>query len=215
MRHRLRRLFRFICLIVVIAVALFTLFRIRYRDVIRTLAQTQVRNSTSDLINDAIDGHIESGNILYERIVYFEKDLEGRITALKTNMSEVNRLKTDILSLINDEILALDTSDIGIPLGSLFFSELLSGRGPTIPVHILSIRNSDATFHSKFIEAGINQTLQQLTMDISVDVAILVLGDTEIFTVSSQVVVAETIIVGQVPDTFFQTGGAYGDQKEN
>jgi len=215
MRHRLRRLFRFICLIVVIAVALFTLFRIRYRDVIRTLAQTQVRNSTSDLINDAIDGHIESGNILYERIVYFEKDLEGRITALKTNMSEVNRLKTDILSLINDEILALDTSDIGIPLGSLFFPELLSGRGPTIPVHILSIRNSDATFHSKFIEAGINQTLQQLTMDISVDVAILVLGDTEIFTVSSQVVVAETIIVGQVPDTFFQTGGAYGDQKEN
>ena len=215
MRHRLRRLFRFICLIVVIAVALFTLFRIRYRDVIRTLAQTQVRNSTSDLINDAIDGHIESGNILYERIVYFEKDLEGRITALKTNMSEVNRLKTDILSLINDEILALDTSDIGIPLGSLFFPELLSGRGPTIPVHILSIRNSDATFHSKFIEAGINQTLQQLTMDISVDVAILVLGDTEIFTVSSQVVVADTIIVGQVPDTFFQTGGAYGDQKEN
>ena len=215
MRHRLRRLFRFICLIVVIAVALFTLFRIRYRDVIRTLAQTQVRNSTSDLINDAIDGHIESGNILYERIVYFEKDLEGRITALKTNMSEVNRLKTDILSLINDEILALDTSDIGIPLGSLFFPELLSGRGPTIPVHILSIRNSDATFHSKFIEAGINQTLQQLTMDISVDVAILVLGDTEIFTVSSQVVVADTLIVGQVPDTFFQTGGAYGDQKEN
>lgn len=178
---------------------------------IRTLAQTQVRNSTSDLINKAIDHQIETGNILYERIVYFEKDLDGRITALKTNMSEVNRLKTDILSLINDEILALDTSDIGIPLGSLIFPEFLSGRGPTIPVRILSIRNSDATFHSNFTEAGINQTLQQLTMDISVDVAILVLGGTDIFTVTSQVVVAETIIVGQVPDTFFQTGGSYGN----
>lgn len=211
MRDRLRKGFRFLCLLIAISVLLFTLFRIRYRDVIRTLSQTQVRNSTSDLINKAIDRQIETGNILYERIVYFEKDLDGRITALKTNMSEVNRLKTDILSIINDEILALDTSDIGIPLGSLILPEFLSGRGPTIPVRILSIRNSDAAFQSKFTEAGINQTLQQLTMDVSVDVAILVLGGTDIFTVTSQVVVAETIIVGQVPDTFFQAGGAYGN----
>ena len=207
MRNRLRQIFRLICLVVVICVVLFAIFRIRYRDVIRTLSQTQVRNSTSDLINDAIDRQIETGNIQYDRIVYFEKDLDGRITALKTNMSEVNRLKTDILNIINDEILALDTSDIGIPLGSLFFPELLSGRGPVIPVSIISIRNSDASFESRFTEAGINQTLQQLTMTVSVDVAILVLGATEMFTVSSQVVVAETIIVGQVPDTFFQTGG--------
>ena len=207
MRYRIRQVFRFLCLLVVIAVVLFGIFRIRYRDVIRTLSETQVRNSTSDLINDAIDRQIETGNIQYDRIVYFEKDLDGRITALKTNMSEVNRLKTDILNIINDEILALDTSDIGIPLGSLFFPEFLSGRGPTIPVTIISIRNSDAAFESHFTEAGINQTLQQLTMTVSVDVAILVLGGTELFTVSSQVVVAETIIVGQVPDTFFQTGG--------
>lgn len=211
MRNGLRKGFRFLCLLIAVLVLLFTLFRIRYRDVIRTLAETQVRNSTSDLINKAIDRQIETGNILYERIVYFEKDLDGRITALKTNMSEVNRLKTDILSIINDEILALDTSDIGIPLGSLILPEILSGRGPTIPVRILSIRNSDATFHSNFTEAGINQTLQQLTMDVSVDVAILVLGATDIFTVNSQVVVAETIIVGQVPDTFLQTGGSYGN----
>ena len=207
MRYRIRQVFRFLCLLVVIAVVLFGIFRIRYRDVIRTLSETQVRNSTSDLINDAIDRQIETGNIQYDRIVYFEKDLDGPITALKTNMSEVNRLKTDILNIINDEILALDTSDIGIPLGSLFFPEFLSGRGPTIPVTIISIRNSDAAFESRFTEAGINQTLQQLTMTVSVDVAILVLGGTELFTVSSQVVVAETIIVGQVPDTFFQTGG--------
>ena len=210
MRNRLRQIFRFLCLVVVICVVLFAIFRIRYRDVIRTLSQTQVRNSTSDLINDAIDRQIETGNIQYDRIVYFEKDLDGRITALKTNMSEVNRLKTDILNIINDEILALDTSDIGIPLGSLFFPEFLSGRGPVIPVSIISIRNSDASFESHFTEAGINQTLQQLTMTVSVDVAILVLGATEMFTVSSQVVVAETIIVGQVPDTFFQTGGYNG-----
>ena len=207
MRRGLRKMCYLLVLLLVIAVAGLAVFRIRYHDAIRSLAETQVRNSTSDLINDAIDKQIETGNMQYDRIVYFEKDLDGRITALKTNMSEVNRLKTDILNLINDEILALDTSDIGIPLGSLLLPEMFSGRGPGIPVHILSIRNSDASFKSYFTEAGINQTLQQLTMDVSVDVSVLVLGKTESFTVSSQVVVAETIIVGQVPDTFFQTGG--------
>ena len=207
MRRRIQRLlFRILVIIAVLFVLLLAL-RSKYYNTICDLAETQVRNSTSDLINDAIDHQIEDGSIQYDRIVYFEKDLNGRITALKTNMSEVNRLKTDILNLINDEILALDTTDLGIPLGSLFLPELFSGKGPCIPIHILSIRNSDASFHSTFSEAGINQTLQQLTMEVSVDVAVLVLGKTNNFTVSSHVVVAETIIVGQVPETFFHTGG--------
>ena len=89
-------------------------FRSQYSDDIRSLAQTRVINATSDLINDAIDLQIETGTIQYDRIVYFEKDLNGRITALKTNMSEVNRLKTSILNIINDEIMGMDTTNIGI-----------------------------------------------------------------------------------------------------
>lgn len=211
----IRKILRAFLLLAVITAVLLLAFRIRYHDAIRELAETQVRNATSDLINDAIDKQIETGNIRYDRIVYFEKDLEGRITALKTNMTEVNRLKTSILNLINDEILALDTTDITIPIGSLLFPELFSGRGPGIPVQILSIRNSDGSFSSYFSEAGINQTLHQLTMDVSVDVSVLMLGKAESFTVSSQVVVAETIIVGQVPNTFLQTGGEYGSNREN
>lgn len=209
-----RLLMRLIVLIAVLTVS-FCLFRYKYSDAIRGLAETQVRNATSDLINDAIDRQIENQNIQYDRMVYFEKDLDGRITALKTNMSEVNRLKTDILDLINDEILAIDASDLGIPVGSLLLPEIFSGRGPEIPVQIMSIRNSDASFSSTFSEAGINQTLQQMNMLVSVDVAVLVLGRTNYFTVSSQVVVAETIIVGQVPDTYLNTGGYYGDKTEN
>ena len=130
-------------------------------------------------------------------------------------MSEVNRLKTDILNLINDEILALDTSNIGISIGSLLVPEILSGRGPCIPVHIMAIRNSDATFTSTFTEAGINQTLQQMNLNVCVDVSVLVLGKTNYFTVTSQVVVAETVIVGQVPETYLQTGGYYGQKIES
>ena len=215
MRRWIRRLLRLFVILLVSAIALLCVFRIRYHSEIRALAQTQVINSTSDLINDAIDRQIETGNITYDRIVFFEKDLDGRITALKTNKTEVNRLKTDNLNRINDEILAIDTASIGIPLGSLLLPELFSGRGPAIPIKILSIRNSDASFHSNFTQAGINQTLQQLTMEVRVDVAVLVLGKTESFAVTSQVVVAETIIVGQVPDTFLQNGGYYGPKTEN
>lgn len=215
MRRFRGRLIRWAAVILMISVALLLMFRQRYNEPVRTLARTQIMNATSDLINDAIDRQIEAGDIHYDRIVYFEKDLNGRITALKTNMSEVNRLKTSTLNIINDEILALDTSDIGIPLGSVFLPELFSGRGPVIPVEIISIRNSDAFFTSNFTQAGINQTLHQLSMSVLVDVSVLVLGETASFTVTSEVVVAETIIVGDVPDTFFQTGGTYGSQTEN
>ena len=210
-----RRLVILLVFLSITAMVLFLLFRNKYFDVITTLAQTQVKNATSDLINDAIDRQISDGTIQYDRMVYFEKDLEGRITALKTNMSEVNRLKTELLNLINDEILAMDSDHLGIPLGSLIVPELFGGKGPVIPVQILTIRNSEADFFSEFSQAGINQTLQKLNMMVSVDVAVLVLGKVDSFTISSHVVIAETVIVGQVPEMFLQTGGIYGLQREN
>ena len=206
MLRRFRIFLRVMILAVLGAAVAFLVFRSRFRDVIQDLAQTQVKNTTSDLTNDAIAKQIADGVIQYDRIVYFEKDLDGRITALKTNIGEINRLKTDILNIINDEILALDTSDIGIPLGSVFLPELFSGKGITIPIRILAIRNSDASFSSSFTQAGINQTLHQLTMEVCVDVTVLVLGQTSSFNVKSEVVIAQTIIVGEVPSTFLNTG---------
>ena len=211
----IKRLLALLLILVVISVGAFLLFRREYQSVMTSLAQTQVKNATSDLINDAIERQISSGTIQYDRMVYFEKDLNGRITALKTNMSEVNRLKTDLLNLINDEILAMDYDQLGIPVGSLVIPEFFAGKGPSIPVRILAIRNSEASFFSEFSEAGINQTMQKLNMLVNIDVAVLILGAVEEFTISSQVVVAETVIVGQVPDMFLQTGGIYELQREN
>ena len=207
MRRWIRKILRIALAVLLIITIFLLILRRKYDAVIVELTRTQVTNSTSDLINDSIAEQITGGKIAYDRIVYFEKDVNGRITALKTNIGEVNRLKTDTLNLINDEILSTEHSQMGIPLGSLFLPELLSGKGPAIPVKVLSIRNSDATFESTFTHAGINQTLHQIRMCVLVDVAVLVLGQTVSFTVSSEVVIAETIIVGAVPDTFLQTGG--------
>ena len=206
MRKRLKTFGIILLLCFGVLIAGFFSLRSKYRLVIGDLAQTSVKNATSDLANDSVAQQIENGNIQYDRIVYFEKDINGRITALKTNIGEVNRLKTDILNIINGRILALDAADIGIPIGSLFLPEFFSGKGPAIPVRILAIRNSDATFSSNFIQAGINQTLHQLVMEVNVEAAVLVLGETSTFQVSSQIVVAETVIVGEVPNTFIQTG---------
>jgi sporulation protein YunB len=207
MRRYVRRTAIIICILALGLLIGFWLLRGKYYGVITELARTQVTNATSDLINDAVAQQITGGHIAYDRIVYFEKDLNGRITALKTNIGEVNTLKTETLNVINDEILETDSSMLGIPVGSLILPEFMAGRGPKIPVQILSVRNSDATFDSSFTHAGINQTMHQLNMHVLVDVAVLVLGRTHSFTVSSQVVVAETIIVGDVPDTFLQAGG--------
>ena len=203
----IRGILRILLIVALITGVLFFLMRRKYDHVIVELTRTQITNTTSDLLNDAIASQIVGGNIAYDKIVYFEKDVNGKITALKTNIVEINRLKTEILDFVNQQILDQDHMKMGLPLGSLFLPELFSGKGPVIPVKILSIRNSDATFESTFTHAGINQTMHQLKMCVLVDVSVLVLGKTVSFTVTSDVVVAETIIVGAVPDTFLQTGG--------
>ena len=147
--------------------------------------------------------------------VYHGAGYDRLLDYRKTNIGEVNRLKTATLEQINGEILALDTSDVGIPVGSLLLPEFFSGKGLLIPIRILAVRNSDATFESDFTEAGINQTLHRLSMTVQVDIAVLVWGDTAQFTVESSVVVAETVIVGEVPTTYLQTGGNHGSEKEN
>lgn len=207
----------FLRLLVVFAVVLggLLLFRSHYRPLLRELAETQIKNATSDLTNDALTELLARDSVAYDRIVYFEKDLNGRITAMKTNILEVNRMKTEILEIINQEILDWDTAKLGIPIGSLIFPELFAGKGFCIPVHVLSIRNSDANFESRFQQAGINQTLHRLMMEVNVDASILVLGQTESFSLTSEVVAAETVIVGEVPGTFLNTGGIYGTQTEN
>ena len=91
MRYWIHRITRWALLLAVLLVALLILFRIRYHQVITDLSKTQIINSTSDLINDAVAAQIVQDGIAYDSIVYFEKDLNGRITALKTNIGLVNK----------------------------------------------------------------------------------------------------------------------------
>ena len=87
-------------------------------------------------------------------------------------------------------------------IGNLILPELFSGRGPGIPLMVLSISTSDASFRNAFTSAGINQTRHRIILDVDVHVSILLPGLTTYTKVSNEISVAETVIVGGVPDTY-------------
>ena len=203
---RVRRFFRrktaVLLGIFLIMSAAFLYLQLILSPLIVELAKAGVDNRASYIINEAIETQMQSDDIDYENIVFLEKDINGNITALKTNINEVNRLKTQILSVIDDMLLDLDVNEIGIPLGSLCIPELFSGMGPKLPVKVMSVSASDAEFHNEFSEAGINQTSHRMMMDVNITMTVLTPMGTESITVTSAVVVAETVIVGLVPESY-------------
>lgn len=170
--------------------------------VIRDLARASVSNKASSIINDAIVKQLEDGQIDHDRMIFLEKDVNGNITALKTNIGEINRLKTQTLDVVDELLLDLDISQIGIPIGNLIVPELFSGTGPMVPVRIVSVSASDADFRNVFMEAGINQTTHQIMLDITIEMTVLTPAGTQTVDASSSVVVAETVIVGNVPESY-------------
>mgnify|MGYP005817042169 FL=1 len=181
--------------------------RMRLFPMVEELAVTRVTNQTARLINDAIDAQIRDGVVDYSNMVLLEKDDTGAVTALKTNISEMNALKTRILDTVNEEILQLNVEEIGVPIGNLLVPALFSGRGPYLPVKVLTVRSSEAAFSNQFTQAGINQTLHQIIMTITIDMTIVTPAGTEQVDTSSQVVVAETVIVGTVPESYLAIDG--------
>lgn len=204
MRRRKRRLL--LLLVLAVVAALLLLLRLRAAPLMEQLVVTQAENTMSTLVNEIVNDQIAKGTIDYDRIIYFEKDVDGRITALKTNMSEVNRLKTEILSAMNQGIEDISVGELNIPIGNFIFPELFSGKGFAVPVRILSVSTSDANFENHFSEAGINQTLHQIRMNILVNLSVLTPTGTVQTSVSTDVVVAETVIVGTVPDRYVSIG---------
>ena len=96
----------------------------------------------------------------------------------------------------------MSARELSIPIGTLTGSALLAGRGPRIRVRMESVGSSTARFNNQFESAGINQTKHQIILEVDVSVAILLPGFTTATKVSTAVTVAETVIVGAVPDTY-------------
>lgn len=195
---------------VLLAVAL-VLLTIRFlngqlRPVMAELASAQIQNVMTLIIDNVVSTEVAKGNVTYDEIIRLETDGSGAITALKSDMARVNLLRSDILNALVAEVNRKNVLSMGIPLGNLTGIDLLSGRGPEIPVHVMTTGSADAHFENAFSSAGINQTRHQIMLDIAVPISILLPGYTTETLVSAQVCVAETVIVGRVPETFLQFG---------
>ena len=207
MRWRRKTLRQVLLLSTLSVVVCFILFlKLRLSPLVKELALARVENKASNIINDAIEEQLKENDINYDSMVAIEKTVYGEVSALRTNMAEINRLKTEVLSTVDSLLLDLDVEEVGLPLGSLIFPELFSGSGPKIPVKVLSVSNSDADFRNVFSEAGINQTTHRIMMDVKVYMTILTPAGTENVEAISSVVVAETVIVGNVPQTYVDVG---------
>ena len=204
-RRRLDRRMLVRALALSVVVGLLTLVitaAVQMRPLLASLATTKVSKTVTRIVSEAVYQAIEDGEIRYDGLVTFEKDETGQITAVRSNMAAFNHLQADILDTILTRIDQVSARELSIPVGTLTGFSLLAGRGPRISVRMESVGSSEANFHNEFVSAGINQTKHQIILTVDVSVSILLPGFTTATKVSNSFIVAETVIVGSVPDTY-------------
>ena len=172
------------------------------KPVMTSMATARVSNMVNRIVSADVNEAVENGQIDYNNFVIFDKDETGHITALRSNVAEVNRMQGMIADEILHRLSELSTSELEIPLGTLTGSALLAGRGPSLFVRMQAVGSASAAFRNQFTSAGINQTRHQIFLDVDVYMSILLPGMKTSTKVSNEIAVAETVIVGGVPDTY-------------
>ena len=152
-------------------------------------------------VNAAITQVLEEGDYDADWFVRFEKNEAGEVTAISSNMTHVNALSATLL----DRVIGLTGNrniTVSIPAGNLTGLSLLMGRGPGIPVEIMVLTSSHVEFRNNIVTAGINQTKHQISLLVIVDIDVLVPWGTESAQVCTELLIADTVVVGQVPETY-------------
>ena len=143
----------------------------------------------------------------YDELFTIEKDNDGNITIIKSNVIPINEIISDVAVKIQNLINERGKENIKIAIGSFTGSKLLSGRGPGIPIKISSIGNVETDLRSEFSAQGINQTLHRVYLQVDCEVCILTPYNTISEKVSNQVLLIENVIVGKIPNTYYNLDG--------
>jgi sporulation protein YunB len=179
----------------------FTLYW-RFTPIIASMAKAGANNAMELILNDAINEKLQNGELSYEKIVNLEKTENGTISALSANVLTLNRIRSDITFEIIKKLPQKIYADISVPIGNLIGSGVFSGKGPMIPVKIVAVSSVNADFKSDFSSEGINHLLHRISILITANVNILLPGRELETPVSLEMPVAETVIIGLVPENF-------------
>lgn len=204
LKRRRRKLAALLALLLLVGNVV--LLQVRIAPMLRKLAENQVVNAASDAIFRAVSRQLQSGSVDYGRIIGLEKDANGKISALTTDMEQLARLKSEILELLDEEILAMGDDELSVPVGSLLLPTFFAGRGFSLPVRLIALNSTNADFYSSISSLGINQSVQQIRITFTVSLTFLTpagISDTD---VTSDVLAAQTILLGDVPESYIYLG---------
>ena len=195
-----------LALLLVIVLALVIWMDGNLKPVVVSMAEAQCRALAVGVLNASIRTVLNSG-IDYGDLMEVRFDDSGRVTMMQANTVRMNALSTSISKEALDGLQKLNVARIGIPLGSALGSKIFAGEGPRIPVKVYPVGAVNAGFSSEFETSGINQTRHKVFLQITTTVQIVIPTDARTVSVTESVLVAESIIVGQVPERFYSGPG--------
>ena len=178
--------------------------------VLAAAARYQVRSQVTAAVEQWAARDLQERGVDYSDFVTITRNEAGEITALSADMARLNLLRAELSAHLLER-LEDSQLELTVPVGSLLPLEPTWARGPELHLRALALGTASAEFESEFTSAGINQTRHRLWLELSVPVTVLLPGGGEELTVDSRLCVAETVIVGRVPQTWFQTGGLPAD----
>ena len=178
------------------------LMDLSFRPIIETVNAYECHEMVSRVINDAVSAELENEDADYSKLVNLTTNADGEVISLESNVMNINKLKTRIVQRLEREIERLSEIDIQIPIGTLLGIQLLHGKGFSVGMTVQPMGFATASIISEFSEAGLNQTLHRIVIEIKADVDAIIPGFSTRVPVKTTIVAAETVIVGRVPNAY-------------
>lgn len=178
----------------------------KFTPVAQSVATGKAKYIMSDFINSSVVEDMENSGDIYSQITKVERNEKNEISAIYTDMKKINFLKSHIASLIQNKIVNFKEKTFWISLGTLSGFEILNGKGPKVPMKISIAGNVFTNFNNKFSNAGINQTIHQIYVNIHTKICVTIPGSTCTSESDDEILVSETVIVGKVPRVYSCSG---------
>ncbi len=169
---------------------------------INDLAKHHCIQKITETVNAVIYEEIESGAFSYEDFATVQKNSDGQIQAMFMNTKQMNKIKSSLAVKLQKQIASTDNSQIKIPLGAILEGYIFAGIGPMIDISLIPVGYALIDFESTFSDAGINQTKHQIDIVVSANFGMIMASGSENISIKTTVPVAQTIIIGDVPDSF-------------
>ena len=166
------------------------------RPTITVLAETKAIELANRSINKAVGGIVKD-KIDYSDLIYTKLDSKGKISMIQSNTILMNQIESDVALEIQNELKQVKSTTAYIPIGTA-----LAKYGPQIKVSIEPIGTVSVDFKTSFESAGINQTRHRIYLEAKTQVKVVIPLTTSTKEVKAQIPICETIIVGEVPESY-------------